>query len=87
MSETKAAGALVRGDRINVRAAIDAALVEADERFFFDHVDADEALLDAVVEGVSVHQECATVYVDATAFSVPADFPIRIVAYADEYSS
>lgn len=84
--DIKNANELVRGDRINASAVVDAALGESDERFFFDNLDnLSPGAVDSMVEGCSNHNGCTTVYTADGAFSCPDDFPVRIVAYAGDY--
>lgn len=81
--DIKNARDLVRGDRINASAAVDAAVGESDERFYFDNLAA--GAVDTMVEGCATSSGCTTVYTSEGAFSVPDDFPVRIIGYAGDY--
>ncbi|TXI65321.1 hypothetical protein [Mycolicibacterium mageritense] len=84
--DIKNARDLVRGDRINASAAVDAAVGESDERFYFDNLDSSSAgAVDTMVEGCASSGGCTTVYTSEGAFSVPDDFPVRIIGYASDY--
>ncbi|MGI6797943.1 hypothetical protein [Gordonia sihwensis] len=82
MADIKLANTLVRGDHINISAAMDASLGETDERFYWDGVESSDGIADATVEGVESSQSCTTVYTDFGTFSVPDDFPFRINSYS-----
>ncbi|WP_131722453.1 hypothetical protein [Mycolicibacterium conceptionense] len=86
MADGQRASDLERGDRVNISAGIDAALGADDERFFFDSIDPDDDdITDALVEGVETSAGVTTVYTDQGAFSVPADFFVRIVGFSGDY--
>lgn len=85
MSDIKHAAALVRGDRINIDAAIDGALGSTDPRFHWDDVEDGDGIVDATVEGVTTSQECTTVHTNFGVFSVPEDWVIRVNDYAGDY--
>lgn len=71
------------GDRINASAAVDAAIGDSDERLYFDNLDSSGAgAADTMVEGCATSDRCTTVYTSEGAFSVPDDFPMRIIGYA-----
>ena len=83
--DIKKARDLVRGDRINASAAVDAAVGESDERFYFDNLGSSAGAVDTMVEGCASSGGCTTVYTSEGAFSVPDDFPVRIIGYAGDY--
>lgn len=82
MADIKNADTLIRGDRINIRAAVDAALGETGKHFFLDNIDVDsDRITDAVVEGLESAHGGSTVYTSEGVFTVPDHFPVRINAY------